>query len=481
MSALHGKKRSCRPYLVAILLLVVMFLSNCDPKAGTTSIQQPEQAISTTSLTSSDYLHIIYDDDGSPDGFAALMYLLSHPQVVLEATSISNGEAHPAIYIQHIGRVLESLGITDIPLGYGQDSPLTGTNAFPDVVKEQSNDFWGLPIPLAGNTYTVTPAPELMVELLNDSPVLLTLFVTGPFTNLAQALRLDPGILDKIQAVYFMGGAVYVPGNVADFYPDNPNKTAEWNIYVDPQAASEVFESGVPLTMIPLDSTDQVLISTQDTTRWRAGGAAADLAADFYVMIFINWNKQSEAIWDLMTAVLMLNPGLCTFTSLHLQVVTEEGSNIGQTTVVSGGAANVSVCLQPDAAGIRENLVDVFNGLIPSEGPTSSEEEEVISELAGTWTGKVGPYTFTYHLGSECLLNEVCGDFSIQELNLTGNVKLVSQDGHLYVIKSIDLSSGEPSCTTYESLELIPDHTLRYRSEGCEEGPADAILNKVGN
>src|SRR5574339_435294 len=92
----------------------------------------------------------------------------------------------------------------------------------------------------------------------------VTIFVSGPFTNLAQALRLEPAIKRNISAVYFMGGAVYVPGNITGLNPESNNRVAEWNIIADPQAAKEVFESGLELYMVPLDATNKVILSQAD-------------------------------------------------------------------------------------------------------------------------------------------------------------------------------------------------------------------------
>lgn len=356
-----------KPLKTIFIITLSLFFTGCagKPEQNGVSNTAAPGLTSTRSISPEGRLRIIYEDDGSPDGTTALFFLLSQPQVYLEAASIVYGEAHPAIYIQHIGRVIEFLGITEIPLGYGQDSPLSGERGFPEDVRQGANGFWGLPVPNSGNSYTAVPSPQLIVELLNASPVPLMFFESGPLTNLAQALQLSPGIKDKIAAVYLMGGAVYVPGNVADFYPDNPNKAAEWNIYGDVEAANIVFESGIPIVLVPLDATNQVLITSQDTTQWRAGGTAANLAADIYDSLLTSWNVEQAAIWDLMTAVLMLNPDLCAFTPLHLQVVTQEGNTIGQTAVVPDEAPNTSICLQPDAAGIRENLITVFAGVSP--------------------------------------------------------------------------------------------------------------------
>jgi inosine-uridine nucleoside N-ribohydrolase len=352
---------------ITLIITLSLFLTACAGKPeqnGVSSMAAPDPT-STRSFSPEGRLQILYEDDGSPDGTTALLYLLSQPQVYLEAASIVYGEAHPAIYIQHIGRVIESLGITEIPLGYGQDSPLSGNRGFPEDVRQAANGFWGQPVPNAGNSYIAAASPQLIVGLLTASPDPVMFFESGPLTNLAQALQLSPGIKDKISAVYLMGGAVYVPGNVADFYPDNPNKTAEWNIYGDVEAANIVFEAGIPIILVPLDATNQVLITAQDTAQWRSGGTAADLTADIYDMLLTSWNVQSAAIWDLMTAVIMLNPDLCTFTPLHLEIVTQEGATVGQTKVVPEETPNATVCLQPDAAGIRENLITVFSGASP--------------------------------------------------------------------------------------------------------------------
>ncbi len=352
-----------------IVFIITLFLcsTGCEGKPIQDGVASTDALGPTTTRSSSPggILRIIFEDDGSPDGTTALFYLLSQPQVHLEAASIVYGEAHPYIYIQHIGRVIEYSGTTEIPLGYGQDGPLSGERGFPEDIRQLANGFWGIPVPNTDKSYEIAPSPQLIVGLLNDSPDPVMFFESGPLTNLAQALQLSPGIKEKISAVYLMGGAVYVPGNVADFYPDNPNKVAEWNIYGDVEAANIVFEAGIPIVLVPLDATNQVLITRQDTSQWRAGSAAANLAADFYDMLLTSWNSQDAAIWDLMTAVLMLNPELCTFTPLHLQVVTLEGNTVGQTVVVPGETPNTTVCLQPDAAGIRENLIKVFSGVSP--------------------------------------------------------------------------------------------------------------------
>ncbi len=351
----------------------------------------------------SEPIPIIYDDDGSPDGTTALLYLLSHPRAHLQAVNISYGEAYPSVYIQHIGRILDSFGILDLPLGYGQDSPPTGNYGFPEGLRQAANTFWGWPIPNAEKTYPAQPAPELMVSVIRQSPSPVTVFVSGPLTNLAKALRLDPGIVKNVAGVYIMGGAVYVPGNINDLDPYTKNVTAEWNIYGDPQAAREVFDSGLKIYLVPLDATNQVQVTNEDIGQWRRGGKIANFAADIYDSLLRNWGAQQAAIWDVMTAAIMLNPDLCVFKSLHLEVTTQQGNTSGQTVVSPDKEANASVCLEPDADKIRQNLIDVFANSLdrkiivptlaqtPMPVPTATPDNQILFEgftngLQAGWT-----------------------------------------------------------------------------------------------
>jgi purine nucleosidase/pyrimidine-specific ribonucleoside hydrolase len=304
---------------------------------------------------------VIYDDDGSPDGTTALMYLLSDPRVDLKAVNISYGEAHPMTYIQLIGGLLDSFGITNIPLGEGQDGPLSGSNGFPEWMRQSADNFWGMPKPNTNINYQVTNAAQLIVSTLNTAPSPVTIFISGPCTNLAAALRLDPTIKSHIQNVFIMGGAVYVPGNLSDLMTNPTNNVAEWNIYGDPQAAYEVFTSGLDIHLVPLDATNNVKISQTDTGLWRSGGKPALFAADMYDSLMRSNSLNQFAIWDIMTSEIMVTPSLCKFTELHLEVVTTAGDTNGQTSVIPDDKPNVHVCLQPNGSQIIHTLDEVLS------------------------------------------------------------------------------------------------------------------------
>jgi pyrimidine-specific ribonucleoside hydrolase len=301
------------------------------------------------------------DDDGSPDGTSALAYLLLKPNVVIKGASISYGEAHPPVYIQDIGRMLDNFGFPKIPLGVGIDSSLSGNEGFPEWLRQSAANFWGWPIPNPNKTYPTQTEADLIISVIKQSPVPVTLYFSGPVTNLALALRKAPEISNNIAALYMMGGAVYVPGNVHDFYPDSLNTYADWNPYSDPVAYKEVFASGLKMYLVPLDATNQVQISKIDTLEWRKGGKIAKFIADIYDGLMKSTGKDKFYIWDLMASEIMVNPALCQFTPLYLDVVTEATDHFGQLVVVPNKYPNINVCLKPDVAKIKQELIDTLS------------------------------------------------------------------------------------------------------------------------
>jgi pyrimidine-specific ribonucleoside hydrolase len=306
-------------------------------------------------------MHVIWDDDGSPDGMIALMYFLHNPEVRVEAITVTAGEAYPQIFIPLVERALEKLGRSGIPTGAGHDDPLSGGNAFPDPWRIATNEFWGIDLPEISDPGKPKSAAELIVEVLNDSSEPMVIFVSGTHTNLAEALRMDPSIKDKIASVHVMGGALYIPGNIASDWPDNPNSTAEWNIWVDPTAADEVFSAGLPLFITPLDATKEVIFTRVDVGSWR-GSAVPEgiMASELLNWMLDTWFPEGVYAWDVVTAVNTVHPEFCQSEELHVRVITDKGADEGRTLVVDGEPSNVTACLDPDSTAILAHIQDTF-------------------------------------------------------------------------------------------------------------------------
>jgi pyrimidine-specific ribonucleoside hydrolase len=296
---------------------------------------------------------VIVDDDGSPDGTIALLYFLSNPGFDVRAVTISNGEAHPDLFARHILQLLAGLGRADIPVGAGSPTPLEGTNSFPDPWRQASDQFWDIELLSAEVTKKPVQAAELIVDTVNNSVQPVMLFVSGTHTNLAEALRLDPGIAGKIRDVYIMGGSVYMEGNIKHDWPAIDNSVAEWNIWVDPAAAEVVFSSGLPLHLIPLDATRKVSWTPSDLSGWISSKSPEGImAGNLLQWMLDSWSPEGVYIWDLAAAVQATNPSVCPEVPLAINIITSPGPEQGQT-LVKQGEPNILVCLDPDIGQMK--------------------------------------------------------------------------------------------------------------------------------
>jgi pyrimidine-specific ribonucleoside hydrolase len=337
-----------------ILLAVLTIIVACSPAVPPIPLPTPAAPAP---------IPLIFDDDGSPDGMIALLYLLQHPHYEVVAVTIANGEAHPAVFAPQVARLLAAAGRPDIPVGAGREMPLVGDNAFPQPWREASDAFWGMDLPGEGAAAAVVPAAELIVESVNGADQPVTVFASGPLTNLAEALRLDPGLGERIGEVVVMGGSIDVPGNIGNAWPAIDNRVAEWNIWVDPVAAGEVFAAGLPLRLMPLDSTNQITWSGTDARRWAASASPeGEMAGDLLHRLLDAWGTENVNLWDLATATMVGEDRFCAEEALGVAVVIAAGPEQGRT-VATEGPANARVCLEANIAQIKARA----NGMLAGE------------------------------------------------------------------------------------------------------------------
>lgn len=323
---------------------------SCPPRGAAMSVVTPRPL---PTLNGKGPIPIIVDDDGSPDGMLALLYFLRNPLFDVKAVTISCGEAHPDKFAPHIQQLLSGLGRTNIPVGIGRATPLEGNNAFPDPWRKASDDFWGIKLPDVTVSLEPVPAADLIVETLNDSIQPMMVFVSGNQTNLAEALRIDPGIRKHIREVHIMGGSIHVPGNIKSDWPAIDNSVAEWNIWVDPVAADEVFTSGLTLHLSPLDATNQVIWTQSDAHTWTASGTPEGaLAGKLLQWMLDSWSKQGVLVWDLVAAINATDPAVCPEVPLAVDILVAPGPDQGRT-VITDQNPNVFVCLDPDPDQIK--------------------------------------------------------------------------------------------------------------------------------
>lgn len=303
---------------------------------------------------------ILIDTDAGSDDVMAVALLLSHPSVAIDAVTVVNGMAHVDAGARNMGRLLDLAGRKRIPVFAGKNTPMRGTAEFPAEWRKISDDLPGVGLPTASRPPESKLAADYLAERLRRGPP-ARILALGPLTNIAEALQRDPSIARNIREIVIMGGAVRVPGNLGDggvFHTSNT--TAEWNMYVDPLAASIVFRSGVPIRLIGLDATNKVKIEPEFLLQFAerphsplGGVVARVLRAD------------SEAIeqgifyaWDPLAAAALLRPSIVKTVPMHVDI--EQDAPQEGRTVETPGRPNAMVALDADANGFLTLFLQAF-------------------------------------------------------------------------------------------------------------------------
>ncbi|MGH2516418.1 MAG: nucleoside hydrolase, partial [Ktedonobacterales bacterium] len=220
-------------------------------------------------------------DPGHDDAIAIL--LAAHaPTLQLEAITTVAGNQTLEKTSRNALRICGFAGITTVPIAAGMDRPLVRELRTAASIHGES----GLDGPLLPDpSLTLAPihAVDLMIELLLASAGDLTIVATGPLTNIATAMRREPRIVPRIQHIVLMGGAIGL---------GNWTPAAEFNIYVDPEAADLVFRCGRPITMIGLDVTHQALATPRVRARIRTLGSPVALLVDELLGYFAGTYRQ---------------------------------------------------------------------------------------------------------------------------------------------------------------------------------------------
>ena len=181
----------------------------------------------------------------------------------------------------------------------------------------------------------------------------------GPLTNVGAALEATPALAENIEMIYLMGGAVDVEGS----FVSEENTAAEWNIYCDPHGARLTFESGAPITLVPLDATNEVPVTPEFVAQLEAGKATPE--AEFVASLLAN-NAESIAsgsyyFWDPLAAVVMSDPNLVTLTPRDVTVIDIPGApDDGRTKPVANGS-EILVATAPDGDALEASLIAGWN------------------------------------------------------------------------------------------------------------------------
>jgi purine nucleosidase len=303
---------------------------------------------------------IIIDTDPGIDDAVAIMLALAAPDVleVLGITAVA-GNLPLAQTERNARRVCELAGRTDIPVYAGCERPLLRPLTTAELIHgESARDRLLLPEP------TMALRPQHGVDFLIDTlrgaeAGSVTVCALGPLTNIAMALVKTPEIAARIGELVVMGGACFELGNVTP--------AAEFNIHVDPQAAAIVLDSGILITMIPLDVTHQVLTTPKRLTALRGlgnrcGSAVAALLATFERKRRANFGTRGRALHDPCVIGYLLRPPLFGGREVNVSIETQSPLTLGMTVVdwwgVTGRKANLRLMNTVDAGGFYDLMTE---------------------------------------------------------------------------------------------------------------------------
>lgn len=295
---------------------------------------------------------VVIDTDMAADDWMALLYLLRRPDVAVQAITVTGaGEAHCEPGTRNARGLVALANRGDIPVACGRTTPLQGGHAFPAQWRADVDTLLGLTLPTSATRPTQQTAVDLLASVIQASPQPVVLLTLGPLTNIAEAVQRTPALMKNLAMIYIMGGAVAVPGNIAESGARIANHVAEWNLYVDPHAAQVVLASGAPITLVPLDATNHVPVTGSFYGRLKADRASpvAGFAFDVLTKRYAFIQSGGYYFWDPLAAAILTDESLATLQTRALSVIEAEGAESGRT-LPSAVGAPVRVAVSADGA-----------------------------------------------------------------------------------------------------------------------------------
>jgi inosine-uridine nucleoside N-ribohydrolase len=309
---------------------------------------------------------LILDVDTGTDDAIALMLAALHPDLEPVAATTVNGNNPIANCTDNTLRVFDLLGV-DIAVYEGAATPLLRDDfPIPREILHRDGSMHPreLPIPAPRSIKQARGALEFLIETYMVATDPITLVPVGPLTNIALAIKLEPRIVERIPQTVIMGGA-HASGNTTP--------SAEFNIWVDPDAARIVLTAGLAdLTLVPLDATHEALVTTADCERLRATGTPAAAAAAAIIESRIAAydalqpmeTARSAPIHDALCVAFLVDPGVIAGRRVHVDVETHGELTLGRTVMdvngYFGGEPNAFVAFDADAPRFVSLLVETL-------------------------------------------------------------------------------------------------------------------------
>ena len=280
---------------------------------------------------------IIIDTDPGQDDAVAILLALASPELEILGITTVAGNVPLNLTTKNALIITEIAGREDINVYAGCDSPLSR----PLITAENVHGATGLDGPeLINPTKKVKEdhAVDFIIKTLRDhTPNTVTLCPLGPLTNIATAFKKAPDIISKVKQVVLMGGAYFEVGNVTP--------TAEFNIFVDPEAASYVFNLGLDLVIMPLDVTHKALTTPERIDKFnklntKCGTFVAEMTAFFERFDKDKYGTEGAPLHDPCVIAYLLNPEIFSGRRINVEIETDSELTLGMTVADWWGVTN---------------------------------------------------------------------------------------------------------------------------------------------
>lgn len=269
---------------------------------------------------------ILIDTDPGVDDALAIFLAIRSPELQIEGITAVSGNVPLAFTLPNALRLIEIAGRPDIPVAAGAAVPLLRRLVTAAYV-HGNNGLGGVEFPEPKIKAAPENATDLIRRVVRANPGEITIVAVGPLTNIATVLKADPAIAPMIKSFALMGGSLS-GGNITP--------AAEFNFYVDPEAARIVFDSGVPITMVGLDVTHKVLLRDAQVRALEAAQnpvaqAAGKIMRATLARIAPNKDETVVAMHDPLTVASLIDPTILTLEDYYVQIETAGELTAGQT------------------------------------------------------------------------------------------------------------------------------------------------------
>lgn len=292
-----------------------------DARSGERSSPGPAGAPSGSSP-----FRVIIDTDPGVDDALALLLALRSPELKIEAITAVAGNVPLELTLPNALRMVEVAKRSDIPVAAGARTPLV-RRLVTAAYAHGENGLGGAVFPEPKTRPVAESAAEIIRRVVRSYPGEVTLVTVGPLTNVATALDSDPELAGMVRSLVMMGGSLS-GGNITP--------AAEFNIYVDPEAARIVFQSGIPLSMVGLDVTRKTSLTEEHVRELESGRNPVSQAAAKIARNALEHNRREgfmvgPNMHDSLAVAGFLDPSLLKLEDYYVDVETSGELTAGET------------------------------------------------------------------------------------------------------------------------------------------------------